>query len=169
MRPILTHIARQVRDLDASAEFFARYCGMREVHRRARDGRPHVVWLAEPGKEREFIIVLISGGGAAPQAGRITLTAPEIAENGNTVPISVSVESPMTADDHVASVIILAEGNPNPDVATMHFTAMSGEASATTRMRLAKTQNVIAVAKMSNGDVYMDKKEVKVTIGGCGG
>ena len=68
MRPILTHIARQVRDLDASAEFFARYCGMREVHRRARDGRPHVVWLAEPGKEREFIIVLISGGGAAPQA-----------------------------------------------------------------------------------------------------
>jgi sulfur-oxidizing protein SoxY len=65
--------------------------------------------------------------------------------------------------------MILAEGNPNPAVATFNFTAMSGTAEATTRMRLAKTQNVIAVARMANGSVYMDKKEVKVTIGGCGG
>jgi sulfur-oxidizing protein SoxY len=108
-------------------------------------------------------------GGATPQSGRITLTAPEIAENGNTVPISIAVESPMTADDYVASVLIIAEGNPNPEVAMLHFTPMSGEASASTRMRLAKTQNVIAVAKMSDGSTFMDKKEVKVTIGGCGG
>ncbi|MBZ8132007.1 thiosulfate oxidation carrier protein SoxY [Afifella sp. IM 167] len=108
-------------------------------------------------------------GGTEPQSGRITLTAPEIAENGNTVPVSVYVESPMTAEDHVASVMLLAEGNPNPDVATFHFTPMSGEATATTRMRLAKTQNVVAVAKMSDGSVYVDRKEVKVTIGGCGG
>ncbi len=108
-------------------------------------------------------------GGKTPEAGKLTLTAPEIAENGNTVPISVNVESAMTGDDMVDSVIIFAEGNPNPEVATFHFTAMSGSASATTRMRLAKTQNVIAVAKMADGSVYMDKKEVKVTIGGCGG
>jgi len=108
-------------------------------------------------------------GGAAPQSGRITLTAPEIAENGNTVPVSVAVESPMTDTDYVAAVMILAEGNPNPSVATLHFTPMSGSAEATTRMRLAKTQNVIALAKMSDGSVFMDKKEVKVTIGGCGG
>jgi len=108
-------------------------------------------------------------GGATPEAGRITLDAPEIAENGNTVPISVSVESPMSDDDYVSAVLILAEGNPNPDVATLHFTPLSGVAEATTRMRLAKTQNVIAVAKMSDGSVFMDKKEVKVTIGGCGG
>ncbi len=108
-------------------------------------------------------------GGAAPQSGRITLTAPEIAENGNTVPVSVSIESPMTDADYVASVIILAEGNPNPNVATLHFTPMNGTAEATTRMRLAKTQNVIAIARMSDGSVFMDKKEVKVTIGGCGG
>ncbi|ESR27269.1 thiosulfate oxidation carrier protein SoxY [Lutibaculum baratangense] len=108
-------------------------------------------------------------GGKSPETGRIRLTAPEIAENGNTVPISVDVESPMTAEDYVASVLILADGNPNPDVATLHFTPMSGSATATTRMRLAKTQNVIAVAKMSDGSVFMDKKEVKVTIGGCGG
>lgn len=108
-------------------------------------------------------------GGAAPGTGRITLDAPEIAENGNTVPISVSVESPMTADDYVQSVIFLADGNPNPAVATFHFTPMSGTASATTRIRLAKTQNVVAVAKMSNGAVFTDTKLVKVTIGGCGG
>jgi sulfur-oxidizing protein SoxY len=108
-------------------------------------------------------------GGKTPAAGKITLKAPEIAENGNTVPITVSVDSEMTAQSYVQSVVLLAEGNPNPAVATFHFTPMSGEASATTRMRLAKTQNVIAVAKMSDGSVYMDKKQVKVTIGGCGG
>ena len=114
-------------------------------------------------------MILDFAGGKMPATGKITLTAPEIAENGNTVPISVAVESAMTDGDMVQSVLILAEGNPNPDVATFHFTALSGAAAATTRMRLAKTQNVIAVAKMADGSVFMDKKEVKVTIGGCGG
>ncbi|WP_417669763.1 thiosulfate oxidation carrier protein SoxY [Roseibium sp.] len=113
--------------------------------------------------------IKVFAGGAMPATGKITLDAPEIAENGNTVPVSVSVESPMTSDNYVESVVILAEGNPNPAVATFHFTAMSGEAAAKTRIRLAKTQNVIAVAKMSDGSTFMDKKEVKVTIGGCGG
>lgn len=108
-------------------------------------------------------------GGAEPGEGPLTLTTPEIAENGNSVPVSVLVESPMTEDDHVQSVIILAEENPLPNVATFHFSAMSGEAKASTRMRLAKTQNVVAVAKMSNGDVYKVSNNVKVTIGGCGG
>jgi sulfur-oxidizing protein SoxY len=108
-------------------------------------------------------------GGKTPGAGRITLTAPEIAENGNTVPISVSVDSAMTEGDMVDAVLVVAEENPNPAVATFHFTAMSGAATATTRMRLAKTQTVVAVAKMSDGSVFMDQKEVKVTIGGCGG
>ena len=108
-------------------------------------------------------------GGKEPGSGKITLKAPEIAENGNTVPISVSVESAMSGDDVVQSVMILAEGNPRPDVATFHFTELSGEASATTRMRLAKTQNVIAVAKMKDGSFYSDTRQVKVTIGGCGG
>jgi sulfur-oxidizing protein SoxY len=108
-------------------------------------------------------------GGATPQTGKISLNTPEIAENGNTVPISFSVESPMTDEDHVKEVLILADGNPNPGVAKFNFTSMSGEAQAATRVRLAKTQNVVAVAKMSDGSVYMDKKEIKVTIGGCGG
>lgn len=108
-------------------------------------------------------------GGKEPATGTLTLDAPEIAENGNTVPVSVSVESPMTDDDYIESVAIFADGNPMPDVVTFNFTPMSGQATATTRMRLAKTQNVIAVAKTNKGEVFMDKKEVKVTIGGCGG
>jgi sulfur-oxidizing protein SoxY len=108
-------------------------------------------------------------GGKKPETGKVTLTTPEIAENGNTVPISVSVDSPMTEKNYVQSVMLLADGNPNPGVATFNFTPMSGQASATTRMRLAKTQNVLAIAKMNDGSVYMDKKQVKVTIGGCGG
>ncbi|PVB62180.1 thiosulfate oxidation carrier protein SoxY [Labrenzia sp. 011] len=108
-------------------------------------------------------------GGAEPVEGTITLDTPEIAENGNTVPVGVSVESPMTADNYVESVLILAEGNPSPAVATFHFTALSGAAEAKTRIRLAKTQNVIAVAKMNDGSTFIDRKEVKVTIGGCGG
>lgn len=108
-------------------------------------------------------------GGATPEVANVTLTAPEIAENGNTVPITVAIDSPMTDDDHVTEVTILAAGNPSPGVATFHFTPMSGSAEATTRMRLAKTQDVIAVAKTSTGKVYMDRKTVKVTIGGCGG
>ncbi|MDY8107981.1 thiosulfate oxidation carrier protein SoxY [Fulvimarina sp. 2208YS6-2-32] len=123
--------------------------------------------LATPEAAREAIAEFT--GGTSPQTGRISLTAPEIAENGNTVPISISVESPMSEDDYVESVTVMAEGNPNPEVATFHFTPMSGKAEATTRIRLAKTQTVVAVAKMSDGATYSDSKEVKVTIGGCGG
>lgn len=108
-------------------------------------------------------------GGKTPAEGKITLDLPEIAENGNTVPLSVSVESPMTKDDYVKRVMILAEGNPRPEVATLNFSPMSGAAEASTRMRLAKTQNIIAVAEMSDGSFTMVKRQVKVTIGGCGG
>ncbi|NNG03889.1 MAG: thiosulfate oxidation carrier protein SoxY [Inquilinus sp.] len=108
-------------------------------------------------------------GGAEPKEGRIDLVLPEIAENGNTVPVSVRIDSPMTTNDYVKSVSIFAEGNPLPEVATFRFTPRSGVAEASTRMRLAGTQNVVAVAQMSDGSVYMAKKEVKVTIGGCGG
>ena len=108
-------------------------------------------------------------GGAEAKSGKISLSTPEIAENGNTVPVSFDVESPMTTDNHVQSVLVLADGNPRPGVATFHFSVISGEASASTRIRLAKTQNVIAVANMSVGSYFMDKRLVKVTIGGCGG
>jgi len=108
-------------------------------------------------------------GDAIPAEGRVELTLPQIAENGNTVPIEISVDSPMSDTDYVKSVHIFADGNPNPNVATYHFTPASGEARLAARIRLAKTQNVIAIAEMSSGELYMAKSEVKVTIGGCGG
>lgn len=108
-------------------------------------------------------------GGKSVTEGKISLDLPEIAENGNTVPIGLSVDSAMTKDDYVKRVIVVADGNPRGAVATFHFSPSSGAAEASTRMRLAKTQNVIAVAEMSDGSFYKASKQVKVTIGGCGG
>ena len=108
-------------------------------------------------------------GGKQASLGKVKLDLPEIAENGNTVPLTVSVESPMTAQSHVTDVLIVADGNPRGGVVTFHFSPASGVAEASTRIRLAATQNVAAVAKMSDGSFYMDSKQVKVTIGGCGG
>ena len=108
-------------------------------------------------------------GGKEAVKGKISLDLPEIAENGNTVPLSLTIESPMTAESHVKEVLILADGNPNAGVATLMFTPLSGKAEASIRIRLATTQNVVAIAKMSDGAVFTEQKTVKVTIGGCGG
>ncbi len=108
-------------------------------------------------------------GGAAAKAGKVSIKLPEIAENGRTVPLTVSVDSPMTAGDHVKRIIVMSEGNPNPQVVEFNLTPGVGKAEISTRIRLGKTQNVIASAVMSNGSVYTGKKKVKVTIGGCGG
>lgn len=124
--------------------------------------------LADAAAEAAEMIKKFSGG-KEPTKGKISLDLPEIAENGNTVPLTVAVESPMTAQSHVQEVLILAEANPNAGVAHLTFSPMSGKAEASLRIRLAKTQNVVAVAKTSDGGVYIEKKTVKVTIGGCGG
>ena len=108
-------------------------------------------------------------GGKTPVQGKVKLDLPEIAENGNTVPMTVTVESPMTEQSHVTDVLIVADENPRSGVVTFHFTPASGVAEANTRIRLAATQDVIAVAKMNDGSVFMTSKQVKVTIGGCGG
>jgi sulfur-oxidizing protein SoxY len=107
--------------------------------------------------------------GKPVQENRVRLELPEIAENGNTVPMTISVESPMTEQSHVTDVLVVAEGNPRGGVVTFHFTPASGVAEANTRIRLAETQNVIALAKMNDGSVFQATKQVKVTIGGCGG
>ena len=124
--------------------------------------------LAYAAADADAVIAAFAGG-ATPQTGRIKLTAPEIAENGNSVPVSLAVESPMTEADHVSEVLLVAMGNPNPRVAAFRFSTLSGGASATTRVRLARTQEMVALARMSDGSVFMDRAEVKVTIGGCGG
>jgi sulfur-oxidizing protein SoxY len=108
-------------------------------------------------------------GGRKPVEGRVKLDLPEIAENGNTVPMTVAVESPMTDEAYVSDVLVVADGNPRGGVVTFHFSPASGVAEANTRIRLAETQNITAVAKMNDGSYYMASKQVKVTIGGCGG
>ena len=112
-------------------------------------------------------LITRAGGGRMPSKARLMLKTPEIAENGSTVPISVQMESAMTDGDLVESITVFADGNANPDVITFRFTDLSGSAAAATRIRLARTQNVVAVAKMADGSTYMDSKLVKVTIG-CG-
>jgi len=101
-------------------------------------------------------------GGAALGTGGITLTAPEIAENGNTVPVAVDAPG-------AVEIMLLAAGNPEPAVATFKFGPAAGSRMAATRIRLAKTQDVIAIAKMADGSVVQAQTTVKVTIGGCGG
>jgi len=101
-------------------------------------------------------------GGADVGAGDITLTAPEIAENGNTVPIEVSSGS-------AVEILVLAMGNPTPSVATFKFGKLAASRAASTRIRLAGTQDVVAIAKLDDGSFVQAKSTVNVTIGGCGG
>jgi sulfur-oxidizing protein SoxY len=118
--------------------------------------------------DSEELIKKFTGGKPATE-GRVRLDLPEIAENGNTVPMTVSVESPMTEQSYVSDVLIVSDGNPRGGIATFHFSPASGMAEVNTRVRLAETQHVIAVAKMNDGSFFMASKPVKVTIGGCGG
>jgi sulfur-oxidizing protein SoxY len=108
-------------------------------------------------------------GDAKPSDGKITMELPEIAENGNTVPFTVSVDSPMTDKDHVKAIHVLATANPQPGVATFRLSPISGKATIASRMRLQRTQDVITIAELSDGRFLMAKRPVKVTIGGCGG
>ena len=109
----------------------------------------------------EDAIATFTGGAEMADTG-VNLTAPEIAENGNTVPIEVDAPG-------AVSIMVLAAGNPSPDVVTFNFGPLAASQSASTRIRLAGTQDVIAVAKMADGSFARATKTVKVTIGGCGG
>ncbi len=108
-------------------------------------------------------------GGRGETTSKIAIGLPEIAENGSIVPLSVSVDAPMSADHYVSEVLVLAEHNPAPEVVKFDFTPTSGKAEVSTRIRLAKSQNVIVVAKTSRGEFFTNRRFVKVTVGGCGG
>lgn len=107
-------------------------------------------------------VAAFTGGAAVTDGAGVTLTAPEIAENGNTVPVSVDAPG-------ASSILILAAGNPTPAVATFNFGELAGAHAASTRIRLSKTQDVVAIAKLADGTFVRTSSEVKVTIGGCGG
>jgi sulfur-oxidizing protein SoxY len=97
----------------------------------------------------------------------MTLTLPKITETGNSVPLSVAVESPMTPADHVLRIHILVPGNPEPVAATYHLGSRAGKAQISTQVRLARTQTVLALAEMSDGSVRSDAASLIVTLGAC--
>lgn len=103
-----------------------------------------------------------------PTPGRVTLTAPDLSENGAIVPINIAVESPMTNQDYVRAIYLAAEENPNPGVLSIRFSPLIAKAEVNVRIRLAKTQRVHAVAEMSDGSLWSASRQIKVTIGGCG-
>lgn len=120
-----------------------------------------------PSAQFEDAFAKIVGGGT-PTEGRMTIELPEDAENGNIVPYKIAVESPMTEADHIARVHLLSTQNPQASVATFHFTPLSGKATVSGRMRLAKTQEVVAVALTSDNTLLIARQTVIVGIGGCG-
>ena len=122
--------------------------------------------FATADQAKEWLGGLAKG---APKDGKVSLKAPEIAENGNAVPLTVTVDSEMSDKSYVKAIYIAADGNPNPGVAVYEFTPLSGKAEVSLRMRLQQTQKIVAVAELSDGTLYTASREVKVTIGGCGG
>ena len=127
---------------------------------------PAAAQRSPPGQDVGPLVDEITRG-VRPQAGGIELEVPQLAENGNSVPLRVRVPSPMTAEDHVRAIHILAERNPRPRVATFHLTPASGRADVSTRLRLAGTQQVTVVAELSGGRFRVARGEVLVTQGAC--
>jgi sulfur-oxidizing protein SoxY len=157
------------------------------------DGRHH----GEAATRRQFLIVaggLVGGAGLAPllgtraahattatmtaairelvgeaavREGKVKLEVPPLVENGNAVPMTVTVESPMTAADHVKSIHVFNEKNPQPYVVTFHLGPRAGKASVSTRVRLADSQTVIAIAEMSDGSFWSDSVSLVVTLAAC--
>ena len=106
--------------------------------------------------------------GATPSSGGVGMDIPAAVENGDYVPIALGVESPMTAESYVRAIHLLSPANPRARVATFTFTPLSGRARVTTVMRLAKTQEAVAVAELSDGTLLMSTRSVDVKVGGCG-
>ena len=101
-------------------------------------------------------------------SGRVQIEIPQIAENGNVVPISIQVESPMSADDYVKQIRLFSEHNPLPDIVEFELGPHNGKAKVSTRIRLAKSQIVLAVATLNDDTSWSGQAIVEVTVSGCG-
>jgi sulfur-oxidizing protein SoxY len=120
---------------------------------------------ATPAAMQEAIRTVL--GAARATAGRVTLDLPPLSENGNSVPLTVSVESPMTEADHVRAIHLFTEKNPQPEVVSFHLGPRAGRASVSTRIRLADTQTVVAICELSDGSFWSDRADVVVTLAAC--
>ena len=106
-------------------------------------------------------------GEAVVRTGKVKLDVPPLVENGNTVPMMVSVDSPMTAEDHVKSIHVFNEKNPQPNIGNFYLSALSGRAQVSTRIRLADSQKVTAIARLSDGSFWQTSVDVVVTLAAC--
>jgi sulfur-oxidizing protein SoxY len=106
-------------------------------------------------------------GEAPVRKGKVTIDVPPLVENGNTVPVTIEVDSPMTAADHVKSIHLFNEKNPQPNVIGVHLGPRAGKAALSTRIKLADAQKIVAVAQLSDGSFWSDDADVIVTIAAC--
>ncbi len=111
---------------------------------------------------------VVTGGKKAEVSAKVKLKVPEIAENGAVVPVTVEVDYPMSESDYVKAIHVYATKNANSRCIGVHLSPANGEAMFATRIKLGETQEVVAVAELSNGTFLMASQSVKVTIGGCG-
>jgi len=118
-----------------------------------------------PESQRAAIAAFAAG--RTPRDGRVSLDIAPLVENGNTVPLTVRVASPMTADDHVRQIAIYNERNPGTEVALFHLGPRCGRASVSTRIRLATSQRLVTLAKMNDGSVWQQAVDVVVTLAAC--
>jgi sulfur-oxidizing protein SoxY len=129
---------------------------------------PHVGnTMATPQAVQAEIKKLVGSGTA--KSGKVTFDMADMSEDGANVLMGLHVDSPMTETDYVKTVYVFAELNPNPRVAAFHFSPLAGKAEVVTRIRLAKSQKIIALAEMNDGSFYITEKWINITIGGCGG
>jgi len=106
-------------------------------------------------------------GGAVVQTGKVKIDVPPLVENGNTVPLTVSVTSPMTPDDYVKSIHVFNEKNPQPNIGNFYLGPRAGRAQISTRIRLADTQKIVAIAHLSDGSFWSASADVVVTLAAC--
>jgi sulfur-oxidizing protein SoxY len=106
-------------------------------------------------------------GGTAVKTGKVKLDVPPLVENGNTVPLTVSVSHPMAPEDHVRSIHIFNEKNPQPNIGNFYLGPHSGRAQVSTRIRLADSQKIVAIARLSDGSFWSTSVEVIVTLAAC--
>jgi sulfur-oxidizing protein SoxY len=106
-------------------------------------------------------------GTAVVQTGRVKIDVPPLVENGNTVPMTVSVANPMTADDYVKSIHVFNEKNPQPNIGNFYLGPQAGRAQISTRIRLADSQKIVAIARLSDGSFWSVSADVVVTLAAC--
>jgi sulfur-oxidizing protein SoxY len=125
---------------------------------------PGLVFAKKQDAEKAIDLIV---GSNLMQDGRVQLTIPPLVENGNLVPLKVSVQSPMTQDDYVKAIYVIAEGNPLPNIFSAYLSPRSGRATVSTRVRLSDSQRVWAIAQMSDGVFWRGYADTRVTLSAC--